>query len=61
MNIPSNASLILTLNIDAKATADHDPVVKSGTPKNIINPIMLATFSFFARPSIFASTHLLLY
>lgn len=59
IKIPNKASFILTLNIDAKAAADHDPVVGSDTPTKIINPIIFAAFSFFALPSIFLSTHLI--
>lgn len=53
INIPNKASFILILNIDAKAAADHDTVVGSGISTNIINPIMLATFSFLLFPRFF--------
>lgn len=59
IKIHNKTSFILILNIDAKAAADHNPVVGNGTPTNIINPIILAAFSFLAPPSIFLSTHLI--
>ena len=59
INTPSKASFILILKIDAKAAPLHDPVVGSGTPTNTISPKILAAFSFLARLSIFASTHLI--
>lgn len=46
MNILNKAYLILILNIDDKAAADHDTVVESGTPTNIISPIILAALVF---------------
>lgn len=61
INIPNKASFILILNIDAKAASDHSPVVGSGSSTSIINPTILAAFNFFALPSIFLSTHLIIY
>lgn len=61
INIPNKASFITILNIDFKAAADHDSIVGSGTPTNIINTIILAAFSFFDLPYIFLSTHLMTY
>lgn len=59
MNIPNKAYFILILNINAKTASGHNPVVGSGTPTNIIKPIILAAFSLFTLPSIFLSHHLL--
>lgn len=59
INIPNKVSFITILNIDSKAATDHDSVVRSSTPTNVINTIILAAFSFFAHPSIFLSTHLM--
>lgn len=52
IKIPNKASFIIILNIDTKTVADHYPIVGGSTPANIINPIMLATFSLFVLPSI---------
>ena len=59
INTPNKASFILLLNIDAKATVNYDSIVRSCTPTNIINPIILVTFSFFNLRSIFLSIHII--
>lgn len=53
MNTPNKTSFILILNIDTKAAVDHDPIIGSSTPTNIIKHIILAAYSFFTLTSIF--------
>lgn len=59
IKMTNKASFILILNIYANV-ADHKTIVGSGTPTNIISPIILVAFSFLIFLPFFYQPILLL-
>lgn len=53
MNILNKVSCVLILNINAKTSSGHNPIVGSGTPINIIKPIILIYFSITLSFNLF--------